>query len=138
MSPAAGLAALQYKGPGSRPSPPFQTFSGMLLAVRRSAMGVGTSFRIRDVLDGTGVEMRYDAASPMIKAVNVLFRPELASAASGGGKPIRVERKAKLYFARDQPERMINVQGFVRASRRARDAAEEEGRKRRGWKRERS
>ena len=49
-------------------------FAGVLIGVKRREEGTATSFTLRNVVDRTGVEMRYPLASPMIASITVLAR----------------------------------------------------------------
>lgn len=78
------------------------TFAGVLISVRHS--GPDTSFTLRNVIQRTGVEMRFNAGSPHIKEVNVIQR-----ASTKAGKEGRRTRRAKLFYLRDQPAKMSAV-----------------------------
>ncbi|KAG9081249.1 hypothetical protein FRC07_014567 [Ceratobasidium sp. 392] len=82
-------------------------FSGVLIAVRRK--GPDTSFTLRNVVQRTGVEMRFSVGSPAIKEVKVIQR-----AGKGGGKSGRRMRRAKLYYLRDQPTKMNAISAGVK------------------------
>ncbi|KAB5593396.1 60S ribosomal protein subunit img1 [Ceratobasidium theobromae] len=82
-------------------------FSGVLIAVRRK--GPDTSFTLRNVVQRTGVEMRFSAGSPVIKDVKVI-----QYAGGGGGKGGRRMRRAKLYYLRDQPQKMNAISAGVK------------------------
>ncbi|QRV91262.1 ribosomal protein L19 [Ceratobasidium sp. AG-Ba] len=82
-------------------------FSGVLIAVRRK--GPDTSFTLRNVVQRTGVEMRFSVGSPAIKEVKVIQR-----AGGGGGKSGRRMRRAKLYYLRDQPTKMNAISAGVK------------------------
>ncbi|CAE6434493.1 unnamed protein product [Rhizoctonia solani] len=82
-------------------------FSGVLIAVRRK--GPDTSFTLRNVVQRTGVEMRFSVGSPAIKEVKVIQR-----AGTGGGKSGRRMRRAKLYYLRDQPTKMNAISASVK------------------------
>ncbi|KAG9081213.1 hypothetical protein FRC07_014576 [Ceratobasidium sp. 392] len=82
-------------------------FSGVLIAVRRK--GPDTSFTLRNVVQRTGVEMRFSVGSPAIKEVKIIQR-----AGKGGGKSGRRMRRAKLYYLRDQPTKMNAISAGVK------------------------
>ncbi|KAJ7179340.1 hypothetical protein C8R46DRAFT_1159960 [Mycena filopes] len=74
------------------------TFTGVLLAIRRR--GSDTSFVVRNIIQRTGVEMQFFVGSPHLKAIKVLQRP-----------PRGRMRRAKLYYLRDDPEKMSLLAG---------------------------
>ncbi|KAG2370031.1 hypothetical protein BDR07DRAFT_1265933 [Suillus spraguei] len=84
------------------------TFSGVLLSIRRR--GPDTSFTLRNVIQRTGVEMQFFVNSPHVKDIKILQR-----AGGGGGKEGRRQRRAKLFFLRDTPEKMTAISAGVRA-----------------------
>lgn len=73
------------------------SFAGVMLAVRRR--GVDTSFVLRNIVQGTGVEMQFFVNSPHLKNVEVIRDH------TGKRKGRRV-RRAKLYYLRDAPDKM--------------------------------
>lgn len=73
------------------------SFAGVMLAVRRR--GVDTSFVLRNIVEGTGVEMQFFINSPHLKNIEVLRDH------TGTRKGRRV-RRAKLYYLRDQANKM--------------------------------
>lgn len=73
------------------------SFAGVMLAVRRR--GVDTSFVLRNVIQGTGVEMQFFVNSPHLKDIKVLRD----HTGKRGGRRVR---RAKLYYLRDSPEKM--------------------------------
>ncbi|KAG2339910.1 hypothetical protein BDR05DRAFT_1003034 [Suillus weaverae] len=84
------------------------TFSGVLLSIRRR--GPDTSFTLRNVIQRTGVEMQFFVNSPHVKDIKILQR-----AGGGGGKEGRRQRRAKLFFLRDTPEKMTAISAGVKA-----------------------
>ncbi|KAF8803866.1 RNA-binding domain-containing protein [Phlegmacium glaucopus] len=68
-------------------------FTGVLIAIHRR--GPDTSFKVRNILQRTGVEMQFYPNSPHLKEIKVL------KAAPKGRM-----RRAKLYYLRDSPEKM--------------------------------
>ncbi|KAL1744393.1 hypothetical protein HDZ31DRAFT_74274 [Schizophyllum fasciatum] len=66
-------------------------FTGVLLDVRRR--GPATSFLLRNIVQRTGVEVRFFVYSPHIKDIKINSRA-------------RGTRRAKLYYLRDSPEKM--------------------------------
>ncbi|KAL5488125.1 hypothetical protein ACEPAI_6233 [Sanghuangporus weigelae] len=83
------------------------SFSGVLLAVRRR--GPDTSFTLRNVVQKIGVEMQFFVNSPDLKGISVIQR-----AGGSGGKNSRRTRRAKLFYLRDQPEKMTAISAGVR------------------------
>jgi large subunit ribosomal protein L19 len=73
------------------------SFSGVMLAVRRR--GVDTSFVLRNIIHGTGVEMQFFVNSPHLKDIQVLRD----HSGKRGGRSVR---RAKLYYLRNSPEKM--------------------------------
>lgn len=78
------------------------TFSGVLIAVRRA--GVATTFVLRTIAHKLGVEARFHAYSPMIKAIRVIQRAE----ARKGERGLLRTRRAKLYYMRRRDDRRVN------------------------------
>jgi large subunit ribosomal protein L19 len=68
-------------------------FTGVLIAIHRR--GPDTSFKVRNILQRTGVEMQFYPNSPHLKEIKLL------KAAPKGRM-----RRAKLYYLRDSPEKM--------------------------------
>jgi large subunit ribosomal protein L19 len=118
---------LSYSTPPQegKPEPTKSSFSGQLIAVNRRGNSIGPGFTLRQVVEGVGVEIKYNLFSPLLASITVAGsdRPT-----DWDGKVIKVrtERKAKAWFVRKQPERMINVMGIVKAhQKRVRDKPEE-------------
>ncbi|KAH7916739.1 hypothetical protein BJ138DRAFT_995064 [Hygrophoropsis aurantiaca] len=84
------------------------TFSGVLLSIRRR--GPDTSFVLRNVIQRTGVEMQFFVNSPHVKDIKIVQR-----AGGGGGKEGRRQRRAKLFFLRDSPDKMSAISAGVNA-----------------------
>jgi len=85
------------------------TFSGVVIDIRRR--GVETSFVLRNVVQRTGVEMRFFIASDNITDIRISRRAD--------GKDGRRERRAKLYYLRDDPVKMNAISsGAKRAAER--------------------
>lgn len=106
----------------ANPSPSTNTFSGVLIGIRRRHQGQDHSIRLRNLVGRTGVEQVYKVWSPMIKNIKVV------SAAATSGPPVynkdgteklgarkkpalRAAKRAKMYFVRDQPNRSVLVSG---------------------------
>jgi large subunit ribosomal protein L19 len=68
-------------------------FTGVLIAIHRR--GPDTSFKVRNILQRTGVEMQFYPNSPHLKEIKLLKAP-----------PKGRMRRAKLYYLRDSPEKM--------------------------------
>jgi large subunit ribosomal protein L19 len=73
------------------------SFAGVLLAVRRR--GVDTSFVLRNIVQGTGVEVQFFANSPHLKDITVIRD----HTGKRGGRSVR---RAKLYYLRNSPVKM--------------------------------
>lgn len=85
------------------------SFAGVLISVRHK--GVDTSFTLRNVVQRTGVEMRFTVGSPMIKEVKVISR-----AGGTGPRDVKRTRRAKLFYLRDQPSKMTAISSAVKRS----------------------
>lgn len=107
--------------------PPCTTFSGVLMAIRRRHAGRDTSFRLRNLVGRTGVEVAFKLFSPLLKSINVVQRATTSGPAVLNGKGVEVQprkqpalkaaRRAKMYFVRDQPNRLVAVGGIVKQAR---------------------
>ncbi|EFI27661.1 hypothetical protein CC1G_14586 [Coprinopsis cinerea okayama7 len=73
-------------------------FTGVLIAIRRR--GQDTSFRLRNVIQRTGVEMQFFVNSPSLKEIKLVRPPP-------GGRM----RRAKLFYLRDSPDKMSRIAG---------------------------
>ncbi|KAF7981564.1 hypothetical protein HWV62_7842 [Athelia sp. TMB] len=73
------------------------SFAGVMLAVKRR--GIDTSFVLRNIVEGTGVEMQFFINSPHLKNIEVLRDH------TGTRKGRRV-RRAKLFYLRNQSDKM--------------------------------
>ncbi|KAJ7283863.1 hypothetical protein C8J57DRAFT_1498864 [Mycena rebaudengoi] len=73
-------------------------FTGVLLSIRRR--GPDTSFVVRNIIQRTGVEMQFYVNSPHLKDIKTLQPP-----------PKGRMRRAKLYYLRDDPEKMSAIAG---------------------------
>lgn len=83
------------------------SFAGVLLGIFRR--GLSTSFIIRNVINQTGVEVRYKLHSPMIKDIEII-KP----AANIKSNAIIKSRHNKLYFLRRQPQLMNMIANAVK------------------------
>lgn len=108
------------------PTPTINSFSGVLIAVRRRHAGRDTSFRLRNMVGRTGVELAYKVFSPLVASIKVVSRATASGppVMSKGGvegqrrKPaLRASRRAKMYWVRDQPEGLVGVGGIVKQMR---------------------
>lgn len=70
------------------------TFVGICIA-RRKINTLGSTFILRNVIDGIGVEMMFELYSPAIKEIKVL--------------KLEKRRRAKLYYLRDKPPKYSTV-----------------------------
>lgn len=95
--------------PGSVVSVTFDggSFAGVLISVRHK--GADTSFTLRNVIQRTGVEMRFTVGSPMIKEVKVISK-----AGGNGPRDGQRMRRAKLFYLRDQPSKMNTISAAVK------------------------
>ncbi|KAG6378486.1 translation protein SH3-like domain-containing protein [Boletus reticuloceps] len=78
-------------------------FSGVLISVRRR--GPDTSFVLRNVVQRTGVEMQFFVNSPHLKDIKVRQR--------AGERRVPKQRRAKLFFLRDAPDKMTEISSSV-------------------------
>ncbi|KAI0069043.1 hypothetical protein BV25DRAFT_1845014 [Artomyces pyxidatus] len=83
------------------------TFSGVLISVRRR--GPDTSFVLRNIVQRTGVEMQFFVNSPHVQGIKVVSRHS-----KGDGKEKKGLKKAKLFYLRDNPDKMSAVSAGVR------------------------
>ncbi|QSL64939.1 hypothetical protein MERGE_002243 [Pneumocystis wakefieldiae] len=77
------------------------TFSGYLIAVHRK--GIDTSFRLRNHILKTGVEVKFNLYSPAIKSIKILLK-----------KAIGRVRRAKLYYLRQPKHNPGSVENLLR------------------------
>ena len=110
----------------ANPNPSTTAFSGVLIASRRRHAGRDTSFRLRNLIGRTGVEVAYKLFSPLIAEIKVVARAKTSGArildASGSevgrkAPELRAQRRAKLYWMRDQPGRMVAVSGIIKQAK---------------------
>ncbi|GAA5983267.1 hypothetical protein JCM10908_000219 [Rhodotorula pacifica] len=109
------------------PTPATTVFSGVLIGIRRRHAGRDTSIRLRNLVGRTGVEMVFKVLSPLVKDIKVVQRaetsgpPVVAKDGSTSGprrKPaLKAARRAKMYFVRRQPDRLVSVAGIVKQAR---------------------
>lgn len=78
-------------------------FSGVLISVRRR--GPDTSFVLRNVVQRTGVEMQFFVNSPHLKDIKIRQR--------AGERKGTKQRRAKLFFLRDAPDKMTDISSGV-------------------------
>lgn len=78
-------------------------FSGVLISVRRR--GPDTSFVLRNVVQRTGVEMQFYVNSPHLKDIKIR---QMA-----GERKATKQRRAKLFFLRDAPDKMTDISSGV-------------------------
>lgn len=81
-------------------------FSGVLISVRRR--GPDTSFVVRNVIQRTGIEMQFFVNSPHVKDIKVRQR--------AGEHKGNKQRRAKLFFLRDSPDKMTAISAGVKGS----------------------
>ncbi|KAF9046036.1 RNA-binding domain-containing protein [Hymenopellis radicata] len=73
-------------------------FTGVLISIRRR--GPDTSILMRNILQRTGVDMQIYVMSPHVKEIKVVRAP-----------PKGRMKRAKLYYLRDEPEKMSQIAG---------------------------
>lgn len=78
-------------------------FSGVLISIRRR--GPDTSFVLRNVVQRTGIEMQFFVNSPHLKDIKVRQR--------AGSRKATKQRRAKLFFLRDAPDKMTDIASGV-------------------------
>jgi large subunit ribosomal protein L19 len=80
-------------------------FSGVLISVRKR--GPDTSFLLRNVVQGVGVEMQFFVGSPHLKDIKIVRK--------AGEKSGKRMRRAKLFYLRDSPDKMTAIASGQRA-----------------------
>ncbi|GAA5828798.1 hypothetical protein JCM11251_005878 [Rhodosporidiobolus azoricus] len=134
LLPGSVLTVTSYASPPTpeNPNPATTVFSGVLIALRRRHQGRDTSIRLRNLVGRTGVEVAFKVFSPLIKDIKVVARAETSGPPVVGkdGKELqrrkpalKAARRAKMYFVRDQPNRLVSVAGIVRVAREREAAA---------------
>jgi len=78
-------------------------FSGVLISIRRR--GPDTSFVLRNVVQRTGVEMQFFVNSPHVKDIKIRQK--------AGERRGTKQRRAKLFFLRDAPDKMTDISSGV-------------------------
>ena len=110
----------------ANPNPSTTAFSGVLIASRRRHAGRDTSFRLRNLIGRTGVEVAFKLFSPLIADIKVVARAKTSGARILDSKGVevgrkapelRAQRRAKLYWMRDQPGRMVAVSGIIKQAK---------------------
>lgn len=89
----------------------FTSFSGALIAIRRR--GTSTSFVLRNIVNKTGVEMRFNLYSPLIKEIKVVQR----AVGTKRDSRLRRARRAKLYYVRRDDSRLPNIARAIQVMR---------------------
>ncbi|GAB0489500.1 hypothetical protein MMPV_000719 [Pyropia vietnamensis] len=90
VATAAAAAAAAGAPPGATPPDlPLAYFTGIVMRIRRS--GLGSTFVLRNVVDGVAVERGWMTYSPLVRSVELLWRKKV--------------RRAKLYYLREKPLR---------------------------------
>ncbi|GAA5913301.1 hypothetical protein JCM5296_006968 [Sporobolomyces johnsonii] len=134
LLPGSVLTVTSYTTPptAENPAPATGVFSGVLIAIRRRHQGRDTSIRLRNLVGRTGVEISFKVFSPLIKDIKVVARAETSGPAvtNKDGKVVRWRKpalaaanRAKMYFVRDQPNRLVSVAGIIRQARERETAA---------------
>ncbi|KAL8293565.1 hypothetical protein RQP46_000266 [Phenoliferia psychrophenolica] len=120
LLPGSVLTISSYSTPptAENPTPTSNSFSGVLIAIRRRHAGRDTSIRLRNTVGRTGVEVAYKVFSPLLKEIKVVSRAAWSGPAVVGKdgkegvrrKPqLQAAKRAKLYFVRDQPARSVSL-----------------------------
>lgn len=89
----------------------FSTFAGVVLGIRHR--NTSTSFTLRNVVNKTGVEITFNAYSPLIKDIRVIARAHTSKREG----PLRRVRRAKLYYLRTDEKRLPNVARAIQVAR---------------------
>lgn len=89
------------------------SFAGVLISVRHK--GADTTFTLRNVVQRTGIEMRFTVGSPLIKDVQIIQRAS-GKKSSGDVREGKRMRRAKLFYLRDQPTKMTAISSSVKRS----------------------
>jgi large subunit ribosomal protein L19 len=84
-------------------------FSGVLLGIGRK--GVDTSFTLRNIVNRTGVEMKFKVHSPLIKRIEVIKE--------ANKKGLKDLKRAKVYYLRDKPGIMNQIATAVKQTKTA-------------------
>ena len=77
------------------PHSPTGTTKFVGICIARRNKGLGSTFTLRNVINGVGVEMMYELYSPAIREIEVL--------------KLERRRRAKLYYLRDKPLKYSTV-----------------------------
>ncbi|KAJ1720218.1 hypothetical protein LPJ53_005122 [Coemansia erecta] len=80
------------------------SFTGVCIAIYRR--GIDTSFILRNVIQKTGVEMRFMAYSPLVKRIEVLQKGEGF-------------RRAKLFYLRENPGKTFQLKALKKMAQSA-------------------
>ncbi|KAJ1860021.1 hypothetical protein LPJ73_001566 [Coemansia sp. RSA 2703] len=83
------------------------SFTGVCIAIYRR--GIDTSFILRNVIQKTGVEMRFMAYSPLVKRIEVLQKGEGF-------------RRAKLFYLRENPGKTFQLKALKKMAQSAASA----------------
>lgn len=94
LLPASVLTVTSTQAPHS--------FTGILLSIRRR--GPDTSFLLRNIVHGTGVELQFFVNSPHLVNIKVEQR-----AGGQGDKETRRQRRAKVFYLRNAPKKMSGI-----------------------------
>ena len=83
------------------------SFAGIVISIRHK--GADSNFTLRNVIQRTGVEFRFNVGSPQIKDIKVISR-----AGGNGPRDGKRMRRAKLFYLRDQPAKMTSISASVK------------------------
>lgn len=108
------------------PKPSINAFSGVLIAMRRRHFGRDTSFRLRNMIGKTGVEVAFKLFSPLLAEIKVVSRAArsgpvvlTANGTQGNRKApaLRAAKRAKMYYVREQGDKLVGVSGIIKQAR---------------------
>ncbi len=83
------------------------SFAGVVISIRHQ--GADSNFTLRNVIQRTGVEFRFNVGSPQIRDIKVISR-----AGGNGPRDGKRMRRAKLFYLRDQPAKMTAISASVK------------------------
>lgn len=107
LKPGSVLSVASYTDPTRTSS---TIFSGVLLGIARK--GLDTSFTLRNIVNRTGLEMKYKVYSPMIKKIEVIKSAD-------GKSGLKLMKRAKVNYLRDRPGVMNQIATAVKQGKAA-------------------
>ncbi|KAH9824676.1 translation protein SH3-like domain-containing protein [Melampsora americana] len=87
-------------------------FTGVLMGIKRN--GIETSFRLRCLIERVGIEIKFNLFSSMIKNIKVVKRSGEIDHQKRGKMLIPKPRRSKLYYLRDQPKKLPDIQKIIK------------------------